>query len=239
MNENEEFLLDLVEEGVFTIDEAGRIWRLQIRGSRYSEYHRLEHPRRAETNSGNGYFSLTVSFQGHRYVAKAHRIVWAHLHGNIDNDLTINHINACRTDNRPENLELVSLKDNLLHAHRLGLICGASPGEDHPLARLTLKDVSNVIRLYETGGYSQKELAHRFNVNQTHISKLVRGMRWQHINSGSKFSRYGAAKLTSDEVRNIRQASVNGQSISELAAHYKVSNKTIERIINRTSWKHI
>ncbi len=48
-------------------------------------------------------------------LAMAHRVVWIAIHGPIPRGLQINHINRCRWDNRPENLELVSPAGNARH----------------------------------------------------------------------------------------------------------------------------
>lgn len=48
-----------------------------------------------------------------------------------------------------------------------------------------------------------------------------------------------SAKLTPDEVREIRRKNSDGSSVKELAKEYKVSYNCIFNIIHRHRWKHI
>lgn len=56
-----------------------------------------------------------------RYYAVVHRMIWEHVHGPIPDGMQINHINGNKSDNRIQNLELVTQSENALHAYRTGL----------------------------------------------------------------------------------------------------------------------
>lgn len=62
--------------------------------------------------SGNGY--LHINIDGRR--VKNHRIIWEMHNGRIPEGMEIDHINHIKTDNRIENLRLVSHKQNLSNA---------------------------------------------------------------------------------------------------------------------------
>jgi hypothetical protein len=50
---------------------------------------------------------------------RVHRCVWEAFNGRIPDRLEINHINLDREDNRIENLELLTHRDNVNHAHKI------------------------------------------------------------------------------------------------------------------------
>lgn len=52
--------------------------------------------------------------------------------------------------------------------------------EDHPRAKLTIKEVADIRSEYFAGGVSQQSLADRHGVNQTLISAIVRNAIWNY-----------------------------------------------------------
>jgi len=62
----------------------------------------------AGCRSGSGYFHV----KRHGRQVLVHRIIWEHVNGPIPEHLVIDHINGVRTDNRIENLRLVTRKQN-------------------------------------------------------------------------------------------------------------------------------
>ena len=71
------------------------------------------HGNRAGCYDSKGY--RVVRLHGKSY--KEHRIIWEMLKGKIPKNLTIDHINEKRSDNRIENLQLITLEDNIKRSH--------------------------------------------------------------------------------------------------------------------------
>lgn len=59
---------------------------------------------RAGTKQNTGYVQISIG--NVRY--SAHRLAWVYIHGSIDQNLIIDHINRVRNDNRIDNLRLVT-----------------------------------------------------------------------------------------------------------------------------------
>jgi len=125
-------------------------------------------------NSGYHSFNLHKNKSGK--IIKAHRIVMEAFKGK--SSLTINHINGVKTDNRLENLEYCSHRDNLLHAFRLGLKC--CKGENNSQNKLVEEDVHCIHSLLKQG-MLQKDIAKKFNVSVPTISDIKRGHTWRHL----------------------------------------------------------
>jgi hypothetical protein len=70
------------------------------------------------TNHTQGY--LTVKINGKNM--KHHRVVAECFIPNLENKATVNHINGIKSDNRIENLEWNTQKENNLHAYANGLM---------------------------------------------------------------------------------------------------------------------
>jgi hypothetical protein len=161
------------------IDDQGRIWRVAARrADRWTGTTRTIPctPRRAEHLTGE-YQQVRVMFDGHRYHAMAHRLIWRHFFGSIPPELTINHKNGTKTDNRPCNLELATSKEQTHHA-RTVLRRGRLDqfGERNTATKLTTDQVK-AICARRADGELLRVIAADYGVREQTISKIVRGER--------------------------------------------------------------
>jgi hypothetical protein len=157
-----------VERGDFEIDADGTIWRVQKWGSTCDR-------KRAETITRSGYLTVRTNVGGKRVCAMAHRLVWHALRGTIPATLTINHLNGRKSDNRPGNLEVVTMSENIKHAFRIGT--KDHHGERNPACTLTDAAVASIRDTYAKGGTSLRALAKDHGCCFQTISKLIRGER--------------------------------------------------------------
>ncbi len=70
----------------------------------------------------NGYEKVLLYKNGNRKMISVHRIVAESFIPNYNKYPQVNHINGIKTDNRVENLEWCTPKQNVIHAHKNGLI---------------------------------------------------------------------------------------------------------------------
>ncbi len=121
----------------------------------------------------SGYNVLTIDKKQFRW----HRFVWECHNGLITNkELVINHIDGNKTNNRLENLELVSQSKNARHAFDLGLRSSLF-GEDSPTSKLTENECMALIFLSKEN-YSNKELGEFFGLHPNYVSLIRRKKRW-------------------------------------------------------------
>lgn len=134
---------------------------------------------RAENKTGaRGYLQVRVMTNGIRVHAMAHRLVWRHFMGEIPAMMLINHKNGIKTDNRLENLEVVTPSENVIHARkilRVGRLDQA--GEKNCMTKLKLKDVQ-AIRARRGLGEPLKKIATDYNISFQSVSKIAKGQRW-------------------------------------------------------------
>lgn len=106
---------------------------------------------------------------------KAHRVMWILIHGEIPEGLCVCH----KCDNpscvNPDHLFLGTNHDNMLDKARKN----RNPfGEKVNTHKFDEKTVLEIVRLYRTGLYRQKDLGKMFGVYQSTIGRIVRGDTW-------------------------------------------------------------
>lgn len=124
----------------------------------------------------DGYYrTALVSDLGTRKMKKIHRLVAEAFINNPDNKPCVNHINGIKTDNRLENLEWVTVKENNTHAIKLGL-SGQAGGEKHHMAKLNAIQVEEIKR--NENNLSQNKLGVKYGVSQSQIWRIINNQRW-------------------------------------------------------------
>lgn len=129
----------------------------------------------AQTNS-RGYRLVILSKAGAKKVFSVHRLVCLAFHGPRPEGMQCNHINGCKEDNRVENLEYVTARQNILHAANL---LGHWRGERNPAAKLTEEIVREIRNAYKPGLVSQQALADRYGVAQSTVGRILSGEKWR------------------------------------------------------------
>jgi hypothetical protein len=135
----------------------------------------------------NGYIKTTLySVEGNKITFSIHRLVAITFIGDPPSPRhEVNHINCDRKDNRPENLEWVTRKENMEHSKSLGRI---QKGENHFSKRINGKcnyklsksDVMG-IRYYHRKGFLCKDIAERYGISTSYVSSVATGKQWSSI----------------------------------------------------------
>jgi hypothetical protein len=87
-----------------------------------------------------------------------HRIIYQKFIGELDSSLVINHKNSVTDDNRIENLEQVTSKDNVLY------------GKSTKIDEYKIKEIRD---LYIKGEVSNDYLSKKYSLSSSHISSIV------------------------------------------------------------------
>lgn len=167
-------ITDLVRSGYFRVDADGSVWRLQV-GTRTGDRRQVA-PSRADYVENNGYRRIRY---GKRGSITAHRLVWLALRGPIPDGYEVNHKDLDKSDNRIDNLELLTHGDNVRHAFEAGAV--PTPiGEANGQSKLVRSDVIEIRRLVSSGE-PKRALARRFGVSPTMIRNIASGRSWAHV----------------------------------------------------------
>jgi hypothetical protein len=114
-----------------------------------------------------GYKKFSPYINGSKFQLKVHRLVAAIYIPNPENKPQVNHKNGIKTDNRVENLEWCTAKENIQHAHLNGL------SDNSHLCKKVLQidpTTKQVLKVYN----SYREASTYTGILETNISAVCR-----------------------------------------------------------------
>lgn len=126
---------------------------------------------------GYNYVKPCINGKGKHFAV--HRLVAEVFKENPKNKPQVNHIDGVKNNNYIDNLEWCTASENMKHAFRTGL--NNNPiGENNHAAKLKDNQVRE-IKEDLSNGIKQKEIALKFGVTQSHISRIKREICGKHI----------------------------------------------------------
>lgn len=133
---------------------------------------------------------------------------------------------------------LNSIIDNI-NGDKIHYDFSLSVGEKHGHSKLKNEDILS-IRYLNQSGRPLSHLAKMFDVNVTTISGIVLGETWKHVGGPiRKKKKGGSPKLIEQDVINIRNRNLNGESLSSIAKSYNMKAMAIHSIVTGKTWKHV
>ena len=130
---------------------------------------------------------------------KGYRYVWLHKHGveksqavhRLVSDAFIgpcakgfcrNHMNGDPSDNRPENLEIVTKSRDVIHSYRLlGRKHTPCRGSKSGTSKLNEAQAVQIRDLYASGRHTMKAIGKMFGVTKFPIQQIVHRRSWKHV----------------------------------------------------------
>ena len=168
--ENVEIWKDIEGYEKYQISNYGRVKNTNYRNKGYAKI----------TNSNfdkNKYLLISLVIGKIIYTKKVHRLVAQAFIPNLENKETVNHINGIKTDNRVENLEWCTVKENNQHA--FDNMLNNRKGVEVLSSKLLEKHVIQIRSI--KGEFTAREISKTFKVSMSAIERIFSRQTWNHI----------------------------------------------------------
>jgi hypothetical protein len=138
-----------------------------------------------------GYLRVVLSIENKLCTKKVHRLIAQTFIPNIENKPQVNHINGIKNDNRVDNLEWVTAKENTKHAIDNGLFyfntskqsinINTKKGSLNGMSLLNEQKVKEIRQKFIPRKYTRKMLSIEYSVSENCIKDIVIRKSWKHI----------------------------------------------------------
>lgn len=118
-DQNIKFFTKEIYKGVLELNKNGRLHRV-IDNSKNKIIR--ERKRIIDLKMPNGYMRALIKIKKKNYQIYMHRLVWFWYYGELPNDAEINHKDGNKANNKIENLEMITHRENIRHAYENNLI---------------------------------------------------------------------------------------------------------------------
>lgn len=141
-------------EGLYQISSIGQVKALARKGNGFRKYDNIK----IINPNDDGYIvAHLTNNKGEKKKISVHRLVASAFIPNPENKKEINHINCVRDDNRVENLEWCTTKENTEHAFKMGTRSGTYGLKNNlaiPVQCCVTGDIMNHNQAAKISGYS-------------------------------------------------------------------------------------
>ena len=150
----------------YYVTENGEVYRLWKKGFK-----------KLKSMLNDGYYYVDI----HSKCYRIHRLVAECYIPNPNNLPEVDHIDTDKSNNHFSNLEWVTTQENIRRAKQNNLF---PKGINHSQAKLTEIDIIWMKKHYipRHPEFGTRGLGRKFNINSSHISKILRNIKWSHIN---------------------------------------------------------
>lgn len=145
--------------------------------SKKTENHPIELKSR---KNRRGYLYVNLCKNGKYRSITIHRLIAKAFLEEYDPKLQVNHKDGNKENNNIQNLEMVTMSQNIRHAIENNLL-PVKQGEEKPVAKLKNQEVLDIRELWKTRKYSQRKLAEIYGVSRWTIKKIVEGQTWKFL----------------------------------------------------------
>jgi len=214
-------------EGDYAVTDDGKIYSYRS-GSAY---------RMNVSKDADGYEQLIFSLNGNKDRWFVHRLILEAFSEKDGDGKVTRHLNGVRDDNRLENLKYGTVKEN------------ADDSFEHGTSseKLSESEVVEIRKRHVNHGTPLPEIRGEYDLETPTASMIVTGRRWPKADGPTrdtmldydKGESHGNAKLTNEDVRQMRRMNEDGYNYGEIAEDYDVHKTTVGRICRRDAWEHV
>lgn len=164
-------------EGLYQISNLGKVKRLGFSYNSPFQGKVIIPYKILQGSLKDGYQQIALFKNGVRELVFIHRLVAIAFISNCEDKPFVNHKDSIRSNNKVDNLEWVTAKENSKHAHASGTFT-MPRGENTASTNLKNEDVKYIKD--NPDNLKQKEIALKFGISQGGVSKIQNNKNWKY-----------------------------------------------------------